>query len=327
MEADAVWFVAPGKAELRHETVAEPTRGELTVRSVCSMVSAGSEMHVYRGEANLPTMPIFEGSLPFPVKFGYQQVGVVELAGAETGFEVGERVLCLYPHQSVFTLTSDRAVRVPDGVTDVGAAFSQLLGVAINSLMTRPVMIGEYVAVSGLGVIGMFTAHLARREAAKLILVEPNADRRAAAAWIGADVVVDPHDAGDAIADVTKGQGVDLFIECSGAGPALQLAVDSTAVEGTITVTAWYGAREVSLSLSPEFHLRRHRILSSGPSLPADLGPRWTHARIQSVAFEHIAKLDVDELFDIRRIPFTDAPWGYALLDGLDPPAAVLFAY
>ncbi|MBO4252306.1 hypothetical protein [Streptomyces griseorubiginosus] len=71
--------------------------------------SAGSELHVYRGEANLPTMPIFKGVLPFPVKFGYQQVGVVEVAGAETGFEVDERVLCLYPHQSVFTLASDRA--------------------------------------------------------------------------------------------------------------------------------------------------------------------------------------------------------------------------
>ncbi|MBO4252305.1 zinc-binding dehydrogenase [Streptomyces griseorubiginosus] len=212
-------------------------------------------------------------------------------------------------------------------MSDVSAAFSQLLGVAVNSLVTRPVMIGEYVAVSGLGVIGMFTAHLARREASRLILVEPNADRRAAAAWIGADAVVDPHDAEDTIADLTGGRGVDLFIECNGVGPALQLALDSTAMEGTITVTAWYGAREVSLSLSPEFHLRRHHVLSSGPSLPADLGPRWTHARIQSVAFEQVAQLDVDKLFDIRRVPFADAPQGYALLDAANPPRPCSSAY
>jgi 2-desacetyl-2-hydroxyethyl bacteriochlorophyllide A dehydrogenase len=328
MEADAVWFVAPRQAKLRHEPVAEPAPNELTVRSVCSMVSAGSELHMYRGEGNLPpTMPIFEGTLPFPVKFGYQQVGVVELAGAETGFRRGERVLCMFPHQSIFTLTADRVRRVPDAVTDVGAAFSSLFTVAINSLLTRPAMVGEHVAVSGLGAIGMFTAHLARPAASKLILVEPSAARRAAAEWIGADAVADPCEAGDAISALTGGQGVDLFIECSGAGAALQVALDSTAMEGTITVTGWYGADEVSLRLSPAFHLRRHRVLSSGPFLPSDLGPRWTLARQQDVAFERIAKLDLDEIFDIARMPFRQAAQGYAMLDGANPPAAVLFEY
>lgn len=72
---------------------------------------------------------------------------------------------------------SERATRIPDALSDVGAAVSAQLGVAINGLAHPPPMLGEYVVVSGLGAIGMFTAYLARRAASKLILVEPNAVR------------------------------------------------------------------------------------------------------------------------------------------------------
>jgi hypothetical protein len=40
-----------------------------------------------------------------------------------------------------------------------------------------------------------------------------------------------------------------------------------------------------------------------------------------------MARLDVDALFDIRRVTLTVAPQGYARLDGADPRATVLFEH
>src|SRR3546814_12834455 len=62
-----------------------PGAGEIRVRAIHSMVSPGSEMNVYRGEGNLPSVPLptMAGTLPFPIKFGYQVVGRVEAARSE----------------------------------------------------------------------------------------------------------------------------------------------------------------------------------------------------------------------------------------------------
>ena len=88
----ALWFAAPRRAELREEPVAEPADEQVLVRGITSLISAGTEMRVYRGEVdpggNLG-LETFAGSLGFPVKYSYQIVGVVERAGARSGYAPG----------------------------------------------------------------------------------------------------------------------------------------------------------------------------------------------------------------------------------------------
>ncbi len=45
------------------------------MRAITSLVSAGSEMNLYRGEGNLPDLllPTARGTLPFPIKFAYRR--------------------------------------------------------------------------------------------------------------------------------------------------------------------------------------------------------------------------------------------------------------
>lgn len=327
--ARAVWFAAARQAEIREEQLTEPTDVDLVIRSVTSLVSSGTEMNVYRGDSATPSelaLPTASGEYPFPIKFAYQAVGRVEFAGARSGFEEGQTVFAVHPHQDRFVITAGRTedglidgsslvFPVPDGLDASSAAFANLFSVAYNAMLDVPVRVGDCVAVSGLGVIGHFAAYLARLTAERLVLVDPIPERRERAAWIGADAVVDPSEAAAAIEHLTEGRGVDVYVEASGATPALQGAIDHTGQEGTIVVVSYYGRRRAELRLSPEFHLRRQRIVSSMVGVVGSgLQPRWNVARRMRVAMARLGKLDVAPLVT-HRFPFDQAPAAYELID------------
>jgi 2-desacetyl-2-hydroxyethyl bacteriochlorophyllide A dehydrogenase len=330
--ARAVWFTGPRRAELLAEEVRSPGAGEVLVRAVASLVSAGTEMIVYRGETRSRSetdLPTSAGEYPFPIKFSYQVVGEVEEAGPQSGFAPGDRVFAYHPHQSRFTMAAGRVgggllapqgrtllFAVPDTLDDDHAVFANLFGVALTCLLDVPVRIGDCVALSGLGVVGSFAAHFARRTAGRLVLVDPLASRRERAAWIGADAVVHPDDAPAAIEEYTEGRGVDIYIEASGAPRALQSAIEGTGKEGTIAVVAYYGGNKpVPLLLAPEFHIRRQKIVSSqNATIGSGLQPRWDTERRMGVVMEQLADLDTAHLIS-HRFPFSRAPEAYRLLD------------
>lgn len=106
-----------------------------------------------------------------------------------------------------------------------------------------------------------------------------------------------------------------MFIETSGAPPALQTAISNTGDRGWIVVPAWYGSRPVTLSLSPEFHLRALNIKSVFVmSVGGDESVRWTNARRVATALEILDEIDPQKLV-ARRIPFDRAPEAYRILD------------
>lgn len=326
--ARAVWFTAPRTAELREEPVPAPGEGAVLVRSLTSLISSGTEMNVYRGEVATPqevAIPTTGGDFPFPLKFGYQIVGEVEEAGPNSGYSVGDRVFCVHPHQDYFRITAalpggvEPALplvhKVPPDLDPRRAAFANLFGVAYNMLLDVPVRIGDVVAVSGLGLVGTFAGHLARLTAGRLILVDPLPQRRDRAAWIGADAVVHPADAMDAINELSEGRGADVYVEASGATSALQGAIDTTGAEGTIVVVSYYGRREVTLRLSPEFHFRRQRVISSQvATIGSGLQPRWTMKRRTDDVMRRLAAIDVDAL-NTHTVSLDQAPGAYQMID------------
>jgi 2-desacetyl-2-hydroxyethyl bacteriochlorophyllide A dehydrogenase len=329
-EGHAVWFTAARQVELRSEPVPAPGDRGLVVRAVASLVSAGTEMNVYRGEvatADELALPTAAGTFPFPMKFAYQVVGNVVEAGPASGYAVGDRVFAYHPHQDVFQVTArpgdgddlmagaTMVFPVPASLPPDSAAFANLFCVAYNALLDVPVRIGDVAVVYGLGVIGSLAASLARLTAGRLVLVDPLPERRRRASWIGADAVTDPASASDVVRELSAGRGADVAIEASGATEALQGAIDATGAEGTIAVISYYGRRVASLRLSPEFHLRRQRIVSSMVGVVGSgLQPRWDARRRMEVAMERLADIDVQHLVT-HRIPFEQAPMAYALID------------
>ncbi|WP_176593248.1 zinc-binding alcohol dehydrogenase [Sphingobium sp. EM0848] len=315
--ARALWFEAKRVAALRTEPLLAPTANQIQVRALHSLVSAGTELSLYTGKGDLPIemIPTNEGTRPFPIKFGYQVVGEVIEAGAATDFAVGDLVYTMQPHQDLFNIEaiSPFVTRIPRGSDPLRAAFYGLFLVAMHSFLQCPVRPGECVVVSGLGIIGQLAAFIARKSAGKLVLVAPPGVKTDIAKWIGADAIVDPEDAAEAIAQCSDGRGADLYVETSGAPAALQTAIENTCVLGTIAVPAWYGSESVNLSLSSEFHLRSQKLISI-QVLHVDTGLDWNWERRMAVADLFLKQIDIETLIT-HRFPFSEAPEAYKLLD------------
>jgi NADPH:quinone reductase-like Zn-dependent oxidoreductase len=316
--ATGLWVVAPRQAELREEPLPERRSGEVVARALHSLVSAGSEMNVYRGEVASElevAFPTRKGVFPFPIQFSYQVVAEVEAADPSSTFTAGDLVFCQHPHQDRFVVAEEFVHPLPEGLSARVAAFSNLANVALCGLLDVPVRLGDCCVVSGLGVIGTFVGHFARRTAGTLILVDPVESRRQAAAGIGADAVVALTDVSEVVEALSQGRGADVYIEVSGAPAALQMALDVTGVEGTVTVLSYYGSREATLRLSPQFHLRRQRIVSSMVGLVGSgLQPRWDKRRRMQAAMRLLQSVDVEAMIT-HEFDFADAPQAYALID------------
>jgi threonine dehydrogenase-like Zn-dependent dehydrogenase len=315
----SLWFSRPLTAELRTEQVAPPEPNQVTIRALVSLVSAGTELLVYRGEAPPDAdlgLKTCAGSFRFPVKYAYQIVGEICSAGRESGYQIGELVFARHPHQAFFTMTPDSyyVTRIPASLSAERAAFINLLEVALNCLMDTPVHYGDKVAIHGQGIIGLFLTQLVRRTAGAVIVVDPVESRQSLARDFGADLAVTAEDAGTAITEFTKGAGVDLSIEVSGAPQALQTAIETTAESGTIAAVSFYGNNKVPLVLAPEFHFRRLRLVSAMVGdINGCLRPRWTVERRTQVAMD---LLSGDWLANppVTRLEFGRAPEAYDML-------------
>ena len=307
--------------ELRREVVAPPGAGEVRVRTIASAPSQGTEMLVYRGQvpAGLPLdLPTLAGSFAFPIKYGYAAVGwVVDVGRGVEGYAPGDAVFVHHPHQSAFVVPAAMPVRLPPGLDPVLGLFAANVEAAVNVLLDTPLRLGETALVFGQGTVGNLIAQLARHAGAHRVLaVEPIALRREIALRTGVDQALEPgEDLAERVQALTGGRGADVAIEASGAGAALQAAIDAVADEGTVIVVSWYGDKPVTLELGGHFHRGRIRLRSSqvGRLDPA-LSPRWDRARRTALVMELLPRLRLAELIS-HRIPFGQAPEAYRLID------------
>src|SRR5882762_58449 len=102
--ARALWYVGRGQAVVRDEQLGPMTPGAVRVRAVHGAISRGTGSLIADGRV-LPSefqrmrAPFMAGTFPFPVKYGYATVGVVEIGPADL---LGRAVFTLHPHQTVF---------------------------------------------------------------------------------------------------------------------------------------------------------------------------------------------------------------------------------
>ena len=157
-----------------------------------------------------------------------------------------------------------RLGKVPDNLTDFQAAVCEPLAVAIQAVRLSGVMLGDTVAVFGLGAIGLFVVQCARLQgAAKIVAVDPDPFRRELATRFGADTVIDPSacDALDAVVAAAGGNGPLIAYECAGAPDTLQQAMESVTFGGKVVLVA---ARWTPTSVTPvEWLGRQPQLLFS----------------------------------------------------------------
>jgi NADPH:quinone reductase-like Zn-dependent oxidoreductase len=312
--AEALWYVAPGRAEIRPEPGRIPAPGELCVRALYGALSRGTERLVLSGrvpESEYERMraPFMGGAFPFPVKYGYSIVGRVEDGPAEAG----KVVFALYPHQDRFTLPADAVVPLPDGIPPSRAVLAANMETALNGMWDASPGPADRIAVVGAGVLGALVARLcARLPAAQVTLVDIDPRREALAGALGVDFAEPEAAPGDC----------DLVVHASASAAGLATALRLAGEEATVLELSWYGADDVAVPLGKAFHSRRLRLVSSqvGNVAPSHRA-RWSRRRRLAAALALLADPALDALI-APAIAFRDLP--SRLPDILAPTSGIL---
>jgi len=297
--ARSLWYVAPGRAEIREETLPQPAAGELRVCTLHSAISRGTEHLVQAGrvppsEYERMRAPAMAGQFPFPVKYGYAAVGRVE-----TGELSGQTVFSLYPHQCAFNIARDAAIPLPEGVTPQRAVLAANMETALNAVWDAAAAPADRIAVVGAGVVGVLVSYLCGRMAgAEVTLIDIDSSRATIAEALGvrfAQPPKAPHDC-------------DIVFHTSGNAQGLASALELAGDEASIIEMSWYGSGTVGLALGGAFHSRRLKLISSqvGQVAPSHR-PRWTYRRRLTAALALLADPKLDALL-APAVAFDDLP-------------------
>ncbi|MDI3418643.1 NAD(P)-dependent alcohol dehydrogenase [Streptomyces luteolus] len=261
-------LVAKGRIRVEERPVPVPADDEVLIQ-VASVGVCGSDVHYYR-EGRIGDFVV-----DAPLVLGHEVSGrVVAVGAAVPDTRIGERVaiepqrpcrVCaqcaagrynLCPHmefyatppvdgafQEYVTIQAPFAHPVPDTLTDDVAALLEPLSVGIWASRKAEVAPGSRVLIAGAGPIGVIAAQSAKAfGASEVIVSDPVAERRAMAERYGATSTLDPMT--DSVADL----GVDAFIDCSGATPAVRSGITAVRGAGTVVLVGM-GADDVPLPI------------------------------------------------------------------------------
>jgi 2-desacetyl-2-hydroxyethyl bacteriochlorophyllide A dehydrogenase len=289
--------------------------GEVLLRTIYSGISTGTELLAYRGQLD-PDLPIDEtigslgGTFRYPFQYGYSCVAVVEQT--RSSVRRGDVVFVFHPHEDLIVAAGSAVI--PLGSVDAReATLYPYVETALQITLDAGAVLGDTVVVFGLGVVGTLTSVLLQRAGARVLAVDPQADRREVAARIGVPAAA-PDDLPTAL-----DAPVPLVIESSGNPDALRQALPLLAHEGTALVASWYGTKAVTLPLGEEFHRRRLTIRSTQVStIPARLADRWDVDRRRRAAVALLDELPLSVLAS-HTFAFEDAAAAYRALDTAEP--------
>jgi L-iditol 2-dehydrogenase len=293
-------YYAPG--DIRLEQLPEPdvAAGQLKLRiRACS--TCGTDVKISRsGHPNMTP----------PQVMGHEIAGeIVGIGEGVDGWSVGDRVQviaaipdgtcpdCLAGHQSICphqlsmgyqfpggfaeymivprdVLAVDGVTRIPENLSFAEASLAEPLACVLNGQELARVGSGDSVVVIGSGPIGCLHVRLARaRGAARIILIDLNADRLAVAAAIVHPDLTVATDAQDPVATVfeaTDGRGADVVITAAASGAAQEQGLRMLARRGRLSLFGGLPKDAPNITVDANLvHYRELTIVGVNGSTPA----------------------------------------------------------
>lgn len=162
-------------------------------------------------------------------------------------------------------------IPVPEGVPDEAAAMCEPSAVAVHAVRRSRVRVGDSVGIIGAGPIGLLVAQVAQAAgASKVMMSEPTPGRKAAAASIAVDAVIDPteQDVEQEMVAMTNGLGPDVVFDCAGIKGTLDQAFNIVRRAGEVVLVAvpW----EEMPVLAVDWMARETEFKASWGSIPSD---------------------------------------------------------
>jgi threonine dehydrogenase-like Zn-dependent dehydrogenase len=289
-------FLGNRKLELREFPDPTPGPGEVVLAMKASGM-CGSDLHHYRATGNAAGSLGLGGS-GGPFIAGHEPCGVVAAVGPgipEGQALIGQRVMnhhykgcgqCRHcragwsqlcragivvygatghgGHAPYMKVPASSLVPLPDQLSfEEGAAVSCGTGTAYGALRRLDVSGRDTLAVFGQGPVGLSATLLGRAMGARTIAVDISPERLALAKALGADAIVNARevDPVKAVHDLTRGQGAQATMDCSGSPEGRLAAVRSADTWGRV---AFVGeGNTVTLDVSKDLLRRQLTIHAS----------------------------------------------------------------
>ena len=203
--------LSTGYTDLQEVPTPVVGRGQLLIRTSCSLVSAGTErMLVDFGKASwidkarqqpdkvqqvyekactdglFTTLDAVRSKLDQPLPLGYCNVGsVVAVGSGVNGFQVGDRVASNGPHAELVAVPQHLCSLIPSAVSDEAAAFTVLASIGLQGIRLANPTFGETFVVSGLGLIGLLTGQLLVAQGCRVFGLDPDPSKCELAETLG----------------------------------------------------------------------------------------------------------------------------------------------
>jgi predicted dehydrogenase/threonine dehydrogenase-like Zn-dependent dehydrogenase len=361
-----------GQIVLRDVPVPIVMSRALLVRTTASVVSAGTERHIVEfakksllGKAlarpdlvrKVVAVAKTEGvaeayraaasRLDIPTPMGYSSAGrVIAVGEGVQGFKTGDRVACAGStyacHAEVISMPRTLCVPIPDGVDDESAAFVALGGISLHAARVSEAVLGETVAVIGLGLLGLLAVQILKASGCHVLGMDPNPARCQIARELGCDATASVGDTMQSlVANHTSLHGCDaviIFAATSSSQP-VELAAEIARDQGRVVVPGLVGLDIPRKTFyEKELDLRISRAWGPGLyDLNYEAGKtdypypfvRWTAQRNMAAFLDLIAqgRVSVDRLIT-HRFTIEKAMEAYQLVTGgKEPYIGVLLTY
>jgi predicted dehydrogenase/threonine dehydrogenase-like Zn-dependent dehydrogenase len=342
--------------------------GQLLIRTTRTLVSVGTErMLVEFGKAGwiakarqqpdkvrmvnekrktdglIATFESVMNKLDQPLPLGYCNVGrIMEVGGGVKGFQPGDRVVSNGKHAEAVSVPMNLCAKVPDGVSDDEAAFTVLGAIALQGIRLVQPTLGECVAVTGLGLIGMVTVQLLRAHGCRVLGIDLDPAKLDMARRFGAEVVdlsagQDPVAAAQAF---SRGRGMDAAVitaSTKSSEPVHQAAlmcrkrgrIVLVGVTGLELSRADFYEKELSFQVSCSYGPGRYDPSYEERGVDYPVGfVRWTEQRNFEAVLDMMAdgRLDMKPLVS-HRFMIDEAERAYELVGGSAPSLGILLEY
>lgn len=217
---------------------------------------------------------------------GYSCSGRVITSLDKNGFfKPGDRVACAgqdyASHAAVVSVPQNLVVKIPDNVTYEEAAFTTVGSIAMQGVRQAQPLIGEKVAVIGLGLIGQITCQILRANGCKVMGIDLNERLVSLAnetAGVKAMLRSDQNLVGVCL-EFTNGYGFDSVIITAAANSndPVELASTLARKKGKIVVV---GAVKMDLQRDPYFYRKELELLMSCSYGPGRYDPAYEEGGI-----------------------------------------------
>ncbi|RMD92469.1 MAG: oxidoreductase, partial [Calditrichaeota bacterium] len=237
-----------GKLEVSEVPVPKIKPGNILVKTVCSVISAGTESHkvhlarktligkawnrpdqvkkvirTFHDRGSIETLSLVKERLATPQPLGYSCSGIVlAIAQDVNDFKIGDSVACAAPHAEIVCVPRNLCVKIPYNnlptknnrkqINFDEAAFVTIGAIAIQSVREANVQLGEKIAVIGLGLLGQLIVQLLKASGCEVIGSDLDERRLTLASELGADITVHPNLLEKFSQQFSHGNGVDAVI-------------------------------------------------------------------------------------------------------------------